>query len=97
MLDPSARIDGFDISPDQYPYEGWCAKNVHLITHDAFKPFPQEYLSKYDVVHIRFFCTLLNNEDVDPLLKDLVTLLSKRKCCGLLASETPHNVSVLGC
>ena len=87
-LSPSARIDGFDISPSQYPFQDWCAKNIQLTTHDAFKPFPQEYLGKYDVVHIRFFCTLVNNEDAQPLLENLVALLSKRKYYSLIFRYT---------
>ncbi|MCJ1427309.1 hypothetical protein MMC29_005212 [Sticta canariensis] len=74
-LSSSARIDGFDISPGQFTPQAWCGNNVHLLTHDAFKPFPTEYLGQYDIVHIRFFCQVANDEDAEPLLKNLITLL----------------------
>lgn len=76
-LSSSARIDGFDISPGQFTPQAWCGNHVHLLTHDAFKPFPPEYLGQYDIVHIRFFGLIANNEDAEPLLKNLITLLSK--------------------
>ena len=52
-----------------------------------FKSFPQELLGNYDVVHLRFFCTIVNNEDAHPLLESLIVLLSMCNCYGLLASE----------
>lgn len=75
-LASSAQIDGFDISSAQYPPRAWLGTSVNLITHDAFKPFPQEYLGKYDIVHIRFFATIVNDEDAEPLLDNLIALLS---------------------
>jgi hypothetical protein len=76
-LPPSARLDGFDISPDQYPLKEWLPPNVHLYTHDAFTPFPATYIGQYDVVHLRFFLTLLNTgEKVATLIENLMALLS---------------------
>ena len=75
-LGPSAKIDGFDISPNQYPPEVWRPNNVHLYTQDIFKPFPEASLGQYDIVHVRFMLTLVNNKDAEPLLENLVTLLS---------------------
>ncbi|MCJ1429188.1 hypothetical protein MMC29_007101, partial [Sticta canariensis] len=74
-LSSSARIDGFDISAGQFPPEAWRGNNVHLHAHDAFKPFPTEHLGQYNIVHIRFFLVLVNNEDAEPLLNNLLTLL----------------------
>ncbi|KAL2038437.1 hypothetical protein N7G274_008776 [Stereocaulon virgatum] len=54
-LPGTARIDGFDISPAQYPHRNWLPANVILHVHNAFAPFPQEYVGVYDVVHVRFF------------------------------------------
>lgn len=76
-MSSSARIDGFDISSDQFPPQAWRGNIVHLFTHDTFNPFPSEYLGQYDIVHIRFFVTIVNNEDAEPLLNNLMTLLSK--------------------
>jgi len=71
----SATLDGFDISPEQYPPKEWIPKNVHLGVQDIFKPFPEEYLGVYDVVNLRFALCYVNNIDAEPLLKNLMSLL----------------------
>ncbi|KAI1465649.1 uncharacterized protein F4812DRAFT_466098 [Daldinia caldariorum] len=70
-----AELHGFDISSNQYPPQEWLPKNVFLHEHDAFKPFAPEYLGSFDVVNLRFFITLLNKENIQPLLSNLITLL----------------------
>lgn len=69
-------MDGFDISHAQFPPKEWLPSNVHLYTHDVFEPFPAEFHQAYDVVHVRFFMTLVNNESLGPLIRTLMTLLS---------------------
>lgn len=83
-LSSSARIDGFDISPAQFTPQAWCGNKVHLRTHDAFKPFPPEYLGQYDIVHLRLFGLVANNENAEPLLKNLITLLSVNPADGTI-------------
>lgn len=80
-LPSTAKLDGFDISAAQYPPKEWLPENVDLFTQDAFKPFPQDILGTYDVVHLRFALCYVNDEDAEPLLKNLISLLSK---CWLL-------------
>ena len=73
-------LDGFDISPDQYPPNAWLPQNVHLHIQDAFMPFPEKYHAKYDVVHVRFIITVLHEKDRNGLIQlaeNLTTLLSK--------------------
>ncbi|KAL7912263.1 S-adenosyl-L-methionine-dependent methyltransferase [Trichoderma velutinum] len=74
-LPADSQLHGFDISSDQYPPDGWLPKNVSLHEHDAFKPFAPEFLGSFDVVNLRFFITLLNGENIRPLLDNLKTLL----------------------
>ncbi|KAL7928812.1 S-adenosyl-L-methionine-dependent methyltransferase [Trichoderma chlorosporum] len=74
-LPADSQLHGFDISSDQYPPEGWLPKNVTLHEHDVFKPFGPEFLGSFDVVNLRFFITLLNGENIRPLLNNLQTLL----------------------
>lgn len=46
--------------------------------HDAFKPFPEHHIGSYDIVHLRFFVTLLKSEDeVRGLVENLAALLSE--------------------
>lgn len=49
---------------------------MHLYTHDVFEPFPAEFNQAFDVVHVRFFMTLVNNESLGPLIRTLMGLLS---------------------
>ncbi|KAB8304177.1 hypothetical protein EYC80_003596 [Monilinia laxa] len=70
-----AKLDGFDISAAQYPPKEWLPENVEFFTHDAFKPFPQGILGTYDVVHLRFALCYVNDEDAEPLLNNLISLL----------------------
>ena len=75
-LSDSIRIDGFDISSAQFPPKEWLPANVRLYTCDAFSSFPFEYHGLYDVVHVRFFMTLLTKESLGLLIGNLRTLLS---------------------
>ena len=77
QLPSSSTLDGFDISPAQYPPTAWLPPNLHLYTHDIFLPFPGQYLEKYDVVNVRFIITLLNKENFEQLADNLKTLLSE--------------------
>ena len=82
-LPGTARIDGFDISPAQYPHRNWLPANVILYVHNAFAPFPQEYAGVYDVVHVRFFVTLINEENVAGFIQNLMVLLSMSNALDL--------------
>jgi len=74
-LVPSARLDGFDISLKQFPPRHWLPPNLHLHTHDAFTPFPEEHLGCYDVIHIRFFVTMLCWDNLSSFIENIRTLL----------------------
>lgn len=73
---PSARLDGFDISLTQFPPQQWLPSNLYLHTHDAFTPFPDEHLGCYDVIHLRFFVTMLGWNNLSLFIENLRTLLS---------------------
>ncbi|KAJ5918712.1 hypothetical protein N7454_009856 [Penicillium verhagenii] len=72
---PDWQIDGFDISGDQYPLAHWLPSNVTLHEHDAFQPFPEEHLGKYDIINVRFFMTLLSGQNLPQLLQNVMSLL----------------------
>jgi trans-aconitate methyltransferase len=75
---PNASIIGFDISNAQFPPVEWLPLNVSLHVHDAFTPFPESHIGQYDIVHMRFFVTLLKSEDeVQRLVENLAALLSE--------------------
>lgn len=43
---------------------------------DAFQPFAPEKHGAYDVVHVRYFSTLVKGHSLQPLVRNLVGLLS---------------------
>ena len=74
---PNARIDGFDISDEQYPPEKWYGPNVTLSKLDIFQPLPDELKGKYDVVHLRFFMAVAVDDNVRIVIKNLKDMLSR--------------------
>ncbi|KAK0509510.1 hypothetical protein JMJ35_007904 [Cladonia borealis] len=71
----SARLDGFDISDQQFPRENIYGDNVSLSTLDIFKPLPRHVLAKYDVVHIRYFMGIAVNDSVQIAMDNLNAML----------------------
>ncbi|KAI4172210.1 MAG: hypothetical protein LQ346_008642 [Caloplaca aetnensis] len=69
------RVDGFDISSAQFPPQAWMPENVRLYVQDAFQPFAPEKHGAYDVVHVRYFSTLVKGHSLQPLVRNLVGLL----------------------
>jgi hypothetical protein len=49
---------------------------VHLYVQDSFKPFPTERRGQYDVVNLRSALCYVKNEDAEPLLRNMISLLS---------------------
>ncbi|KAF4621499.1 hypothetical protein G7Y89_g14575 [Cudoniella acicularis] len=74
-LGASAIVDAFDVSADQFPPRGWRSPNVCFTSHDCFKPFPAEYQNQFDIVHLRFWLCIINDDVVEPLLENVLTLL----------------------
>ncbi|KAF2706115.1 S-adenosyl-L-methionine-dependent methyltransferase [Pleomassaria siparia CBS 279.74] len=74
-LPVSAVIHAFDVSDEQFPPEAWRAPNAHFSVVDCFKPFPDEYREKFDVVNIRFWLCIVNDDCAESLLANVLTLL----------------------
>lgn len=73
---PSAHLDGFDISADQYPPKEWLPANLSLQTLDIHKQIPEELKGKYDIVHVRLFRAVVCNDDPSSILRNLYSMLS---------------------
>ncbi|KPI36945.1 uncharacterized protein AB675_5996 [Cyphellophora attinorum] len=59
---PNSRpvhITGLDISSEMFPNPLSLPPNVTFATYDFFQPPPTEYLSKFDIIHIRFINPVL--------------------------------------
>ena len=76
ILPASTKLDGYDISSEQYPAKEWLPKNVTLGTLNALDTVPDALRGKYDIVHISLFVMLVRNEDPGPILNNLMLMLS---------------------
>ena len=74
---PQALIDGFDISDLNFSPEEWYGPNVSLSKLDIFKPLPEQLKGKYDVVHLRFFMTVISDDNMHIVMKNLKEMLSE--------------------
>lgn len=74
---PSAQLDGFDISAEQYPPKQWLPTNLSLSTLDIFPPVPEELIGKYDIIHVRLFILVVRDDDPTPILRNLISMLSQ--------------------
>ncbi|PVH97416.1 S-adenosyl-L-methionine-dependent methyltransferase [Periconia macrospinosa] len=72
---PNANFDAVDVSADQFPPTSIRPPNVSWWTHDCFQPFPAEYLGKFDVVNVRFWTCIINDDRSDALFQNVITLL----------------------
>ncbi|MCJ1374219.1 hypothetical protein MMC20_005451 [Loxospora ochrophaea] len=73
---PSAQLDGFDISKDQYPSKAWLPSQISLQELDITKPIPPSLEGKYDVVHVQLFLCVVKQDGPTAILKELYKMLS---------------------
>ncbi|KAH8645419.1 S-adenosyl-L-methionine-dependent methyltransferase [Xylariales sp. PMI_506] len=71
---PSAQMDGFDISAAQFPSD--LPSNIVLHVADCKKPFPAEFLGKFEVVFLRCLITILEPpHDWEAMARNVAALL----------------------
>ncbi|KAL7811405.1 S-adenosyl-L-methionine-dependent methyltransferase [Trichoderma gracile] len=75
QVPPTVRLDGFDISDEQFPHESNVPSNVHFRIADAFSKVPDDCFEEYDVVHIRCFCCIVRGGDPDKIFQHAFSLL----------------------
>ncbi len=73
---PSAQLDGFDISKDQFPSKAWLPSQITLNELDITKPVPSSLEGKYDVVHLQLFLCVVQKDGPLVILKELSKMLS---------------------
>lgn len=78
-LPPSAHIDGFDINLSQCPPKEWLPTNISVHLRDCTAPFPDELNGTYDIVHIQLFHLGVQNNDPEPIVRNLIRLLSTKR------------------
>ena len=74
---PSTQLDGFDVSAAGYPPKPWLPNNVSLNIWNAFEVPHEDYQGKYDLVHLRLFQIVIDNNDPSLLLQNCIKLLSQ--------------------
>ncbi|KAL8823772.1 MAG: hypothetical protein Q9191_005563 [Dirinaria sp. TL-2023a] len=72
---PSAQLDGFDISSDQFPCKAWLPHQITLDKLDITKPVPSSLQGKYDLVHVQLFLCVVKKDGPDAILKELSKML----------------------
>ena len=80
IVPATVELDGFDISDSGFGAKEWLPKNVTLTSaFDATskEPLPKNLQAKYDVVHIRAFASIIKNNNVEPLIANLLGMLSR--------------------
>ncbi|KAF4634741.1 hypothetical protein G7Y89_g3365 [Cudoniella acicularis] len=74
-LGPEVKLEGLDISFDQFPPREWLPGNVSLVKYDAFSEPPAELLNTYDIIHVQLLITLIKDDNPAPMLKNLIKML----------------------
>ncbi|MCJ1433764.1 hypothetical protein MMC27_003129 [Xylographa pallens] len=74
-LPSSAQLEGFDISSTGYPPKEWLPSNVELRLWNVFDEPPEHMHEKYDVVHLRLFLVVVDDNDPSTILRHCLKIL----------------------
>lgn len=74
----STKYHGFDLTPELFPKPDSPRKvaDIDFTAHDFYKPFPEEHIGKYDLVHARHLILAIEGADLIPATKHITSLLS---------------------
>ncbi|KAL8673086.1 MAG: hypothetical protein Q9168_002469 [Polycauliona sp. 1 TL-2023] len=72
---PTAQLDGFDISEDQFPSKQWLPPQMSLAKLDIKQPIPSELRGKYHVVHVQLFLCVVGKHEMELVLGNLKDML----------------------
>ena len=73
---PQGVYHGFDISPQQFPV-GDEVKGMQFHLQDFLEPFPERFVGKFDVVHLRMTATSMTAGQWGDTARQVVRLLSE--------------------
>jgi hypothetical protein len=80
---------GFDMTLTQAPMPH--PENFHFIEHNILVPFPDEYVSTFDVVHVRLLGGALKKVEIPAAVQNIIQLLSKNHKIQLLLKLNKPN------
>lgn len=72
----TVHFDGLDLSLDATPPPASLPPNVTLQQWDIKTPVPAALVGQYDIVHVRNFAFVLQDQDIPHVLRNVVDLLS---------------------
>lgn len=72
----SMQLVGLDADLHQSPPQGWLPPNVKMIQWDAFSEVPKDLFESFDVVVVRDFLLVVQDNDPTTLLQNILKLLS---------------------
>ncbi|KAL9619366.1 MAG: hypothetical protein Q9160_006046 [Pyrenula sp. 1 TL-2023] len=72
---PTTQLEGFDISLSQTPSTVWLPPNVRFHSYNLFSDPPDEFIGRYDVIHIRLIALVIKNNDPSVIIKNLTKML----------------------
>ncbi|RYC55860.1 hypothetical protein CHU98_g10347 [Xylaria longipes] len=75
ILPVSAELVGLDFDTSKFPEPEELPSNIRLGFGDAYKPFPDEYRERFDVVHLRHFYIASKKDHGIFLVRNLLSLL----------------------
>ena len=74
---PTAWLDGFDISLEQSPPDAWLPKNVRVHDWSFVTDPPEEFIGAFDLVHVRLVGLQVKGDEPDILVNNLWKLMSE--------------------
>ncbi|KAK7742407.1 hypothetical protein SLS53_004553 [Cytospora paraplurivora] len=72
---PDAQLDGLDITLKTLPPKGWIPPNVNFREWNVREPVPGDLVGKYDIVHVRYLCLVLGDDEVSSVVENVAKLL----------------------
>ncbi|PKS09839.1 hypothetical protein jhhlp_004462 [Lomentospora prolificans] len=75
QLPPTSVLHGFDIDTAKFPSPDRLPANVKLQQANTLKPFAEERLGAYDLVHVRLLMYGLKKDEWEIVARNLLTLL----------------------
>ncbi|KAL4912875.1 hypothetical protein BDW62DRAFT_10309 [Aspergillus aurantiobrunneus] len=76
-ISPSTKYHGFDISPALFPKPDspQSVADIDFSLHDFYKPFPEEHIGKYDLVHARHLSLAVKGPDLKAAVNNISALM----------------------
>ncbi|KAF2172645.1 hypothetical protein M409DRAFT_16607 [Zasmidium cellare ATCC 36951] len=72
---PDNTIEGLDVNLNEVPPKKWLPGNVSFHYLDLLKEVPEEFVGRYDIVHMQYAVLFVRDREVEGLLGTLMRML----------------------